>query len=76
MHDLALRFCNTKGAAREAAETSIRSMLSFLCGILDACSYMCTNIGNVPVEYRFDEKRASPGCLKARRMIALSHGVP
>lgn len=51
-------------------------MLSFLCGILDACSYVCTNIDDVPLEYCFDEKRASPGLLKARRLIALSHGVP
>ena len=51
-------------------------MLSFLCGILDACSDVCTNIDDVPLEYRFDEKRASPGLLKARCMIALSHGVP
>ena len=74
--DLAIPFYNAKGAAREATETSIRSMLSFLCGILDVCSYVCTNIDDVPLEYRFDEKRASPGLLKARRLIALSHGVP
>ena len=76
MPDLANRFCIAKCAAREAAETLIRSMLSFLCGIVDACSYVCTNIENVPIEYRFDDTRASPGCLMARRLVARSHGVP
>ena len=75
MPDLSLRFCNAKCAAREAAETSVRSMLSFLCGILDARSYVCTNIEDIPLEYRFDESRASPGCLMARRLIAQSHNV-
>jgi len=76
MPDLSLRFCNAKCAAREAAETSIRSMLSFMCGILDARSYVCTNIEDIPLEYRFDESRASPGCLLACQLIAQSHNVP
>ena len=55
---------------------SAYGLFSFLCRILDACSYVCKKIDNVPLEYRFNDSRASPGCLMARRLIAQSHDVP
>ena len=75
MPDLLLRLFTAKCAARRAAETPVRSMLSFLCGILDACLYVCTNIKDVPLDYCFDNSKASYGCLTARWLIALSHEV-
>ena len=56
MPDLAMVKCNPKCAQREAAETSIRSMLSFTLGVLDPWSYVCTKIEDVPIEFRFDAK--------------------
>ena len=43
---------------------------------MNACLYVCTSIENLPIEYCFDDTRASPGCLMARRLVARSHGVP
>ena len=48
MPDLLLRKCNPNNALREASETSIRNMLSYICCILNARSYVYTDIGLVP----------------------------
>ena len=57
MPDLLLRKCNPKNALREASETSIRNMLSYICCVLNARSYVCTDIDLVPPEFRFDAKK-------------------
>ena len=76
MPDLQERLCKPKNALREAAETSLRNMLSFLCCVGNARAYVCADPTSIPPEYRFDAAAASPGCIKMRRIIAKSHGVP
>ena len=76
MPDLQERLCKPKNALREAAETSIRNMLSFLCCVGNARAYVCAAFAPVPPEHRFDAAAASPGCIKMRRIIARSYGVP
>ena len=62
MPDLVQRKCQPKTAAREASETSIRNLISLLCAMLNAWSYVCTDIGSVPREFCVDASKASPGC--------------
>ena len=76
MPDLLLQKCNPKNALRKASETPICNMLSYLCCILNARLYVCTDIDLVPSEPRFDTKKASPGCIVARQLIAKVYGVP
>ena len=76
MPDLTTRKCNPKNALREASETSIRNMLSFMCCVLNTWSCVCTDVSTIPPEFRFDASTASDGCIKARRLIAKSYGVP
>jgi len=73
---LTMRKCDTKTVYREAAETSQRSMLTDACGILAALSYIAPTKTGIPLEYRFDEKRATPGALLSRRIVAEAVGVP
>jgi len=73
---LTTRLCKPKTAAREASETSIRSMLTFVCILLNAMSYVCPDASSIPPEFRFDETTASPGLLQSRHIVAQSHGVP
>ena len=78
MTDVALsqRKCVTKTVYREAAETSQRSMLTDACGILAALAYIAPTKTDIPLEYRFDEKRATPGALLSRQIVSEAVGVP
>ena len=75
MPDHLLWKCNPTNAPCEASETSVRNMILCICCILNMWSYVCTEIDLVPSEFYFDAKKASPGCIVARQLIAKSHDV-
>ncbi len=65
-----------KNSNQEAAETSVRNMISLICGVLSAWAYVSPNADLIPPEFRFDKTKATDGCKKARRLVAESYGVP
>ena len=76
MPDFLIRACQPKNALRKASDTSIHSMLTFVCAILVSCAYVSPSTESIPPEYHFDESKATEGCKLARRLVAKSLGVP
>ncbi len=61
MPDLVMQACQPKNTWKEACITSICSMLSFICAILESCSYLAPSTDLIPEELRFDESKATDG---------------
>ena len=75
MPDLVLRACQAKKSPREASNTSIRSILTFICAILISYAYVSPSTESIPPEYCFGESKVIAGCKLARRLVAESLGV-
>ena len=73
---VSVRACASKSAYREAGETSQRNMLTNTGGILTARCYVAASKEGIPLEYRFDESKASQSAIEARAIYAEAAGVP
>ena len=74
--DIAMRASQAKNSAREAAETSKRSMTCTSAAAIASRFYVAPNIDQVPPERRFNESLATEGCKLARQLYATARGVP
>ncbi len=74
-HDNKTVTSKPKTLLRDVAETSQRSMLSDLTGML-AIRCMVVQPDQAPTCLKFEEDRTTPGCNLARELYAMARGVP
>ena len=73
--EVAQRISSSKPVHRDVAETSARSVLSNVAGIIASRS-MTLRPGQVPNHLKFDASKATKGVLIARELYAKAVGVP